>query len=280
MIALALSIVLSVSFGHVMKWAERRRAYALWVGAWNYFGATLACLAVTLTAAPPTRAIPFTLATGVGAGVCYLVSLLFYVAAIAAVGVGLATAANRLSVALPVGVALLVWHERLDSVQTLGLLLVALALPLLGRGQGGGRRGHLALLAGVLIPLFVVTGLGQLAARLYSGGAPAANTFLYLTCLFAGATVCALVALRLRPAALHGRDIGLGLLLGAVNVGSNLCLLAALRELPSAVVFAVSSSAGVVLAAVSGVLLWRERLNRGAIGGVALSAVAVVLLVQ
>lgn len=280
MIALALSIVLSVTFGHVMKWAERCRAHLLWVGAWNYLAATLACLVVTLSGAPPTRAIPFTLAIGLGAGACYLVSLLFYSAAIGAVGVGLATATNRLSVALPVGVAVMVWREHLDRWQTLGLLVVVLALPLLGRGQGDARRGGLALLAGVLVPLFVVTGLGQLAARVYSGGAPAANTFLYLTCLFAGAAACALIAVRLRPTVPRGRDIGLGLLLGAVNVGSNLCLLAALRELPSAVVFAVSSSAGVVLAAVSGVLVWDERLNRGAVGGVALAALAVVLLVQ
>lgn len=106
------------------------------------------------------------------------------------------------------------------------------------------------------------------------------NTFLYLTALFAGAAVSALVALGVRPIRLHRRDIGLGLLLGAVNVGVNLSLLAALRELPSAVVFAVSSSAGVVLAAVSGVLIWRERLQRPAITGVALAAVAVVLLTR
>lgn len=278
MIALALSIIFSVSFGHVMKWAERRRASALWVGAWNYIAATGACLWVMLAASPPSHGIAFTITTGLWAGVSYLVSLLYYFVAVTRVGVGLAAAANRLSVALPVVAALLVWRERLDGPQAFGLLLVILALPLLGRGGAASRRGDAALLVGVLAPLFLITGVGQLAARIFSGGAPAANIFLYLTCLFAGAGASALIALRLRPVALHARDVWLGLLLGAVNVGSNLCLLAALRELPSAVVFAVSSSAGVVLAAVSGVLLWGERLNRAAVGGVALAAMAVVLL--
>jgi len=277
-IALALNVLFSVGFGHVMKWANYRQANVLWVGAWNYIGATAACLVVTLAVPHPARGIAFTIMTGAWAGVCYLVSLLFYFAAVARVGVGLASAVNRLSVALPVVAALALWHEHVAEAQAVALVLAAVALPLLGSGQAGSRRGNLALLIGILAPLFVITGLGQLAARIYSGGAPATNTFLYLTALFAGAAVSALVALGMRPIRLHGHDIGFGLLLGAVNVGVNLSLLAALRELPSTVVFAVSSSAGVVLAAVSGVLIWRERLPRTAIAGVALAAVAVVLL--
>jgi len=250
----------------------------LWVGAWNYIGATAACLVVTLAVPHPARGIAFTIMTGAWAGVCYLVSLLFYFAAVARAGVGIASAVNRLSVALPVVAALALWHEHVAGAQAVALVLAAVALPLLGSGQAGSRRGNLAFLIGILVPLFVITGLGQLAARIYSGGAPATNTFLYLTALFAGAAVSALVSLGMRPIRLHGHDIGFGLLLGAVNVGVNLSLLAALRELPSTVVFAVSSSAGVVLAAVSGVLIWRERLPRTAIAGVALAAVAVVLL--
>ncbi len=280
MIALALSVLFSVGFGHVMKWATYRQANVLWVGAWNYIGATAACLVMTLAVPHPARGIAFTIMTGAWAGVCYLVSLLFYFAAVARAGVGVASAVNRLSVALPVVAALALWHEHVAGAQAVALVLAAVALPLLGSGQAGSRRGNLALLIGILAPLFVITGLGQLAARIYSGGAPATNTFLYLTALFAGAAVSALVALGMRPIRLHGHDIGFGLLLGAVNVGVNLSLLAALRELPSAVVFAVSSSAGVVLAAVSGVLIWRERLPRTAIAGVALAAVAVVLLTQ
>lgn len=279
MIALALSVIFSVSFGHIMKWAEHRRANVLWVGAWNYIGASLACALIAL-AFRPSAQIPFTVFTGAWGGACYLVSLLYYFSAVARLGVGLATSAIRVAVALPVAVALFVWHEPLHGVQVAGLLLVLLALPLLGRGRAGSASGGLALTAGLLAPLFIITGLGQLAARIYSDGAPAANTFLYLTCLFAGAAISALIALRLYPTTPRRQDLWLGLLLGSANLASNLCLLAALRTLPSAVVFAVASSAGVVLAAATGVLVWRERLSRVAIGGVALAAVAVVLLTR
>lgn len=279
MIALVLSVVFSVGFGHVMKWAEHRGATTLWVGAWNYISASLTC-ALCMLVAHPTGAIAFTIGTGAWGGVCYLVSLLYYFSAVSRLGVGLSTAAIRVSVALPVVLALVVWHEALHPAQLAGLVLVGLALPLLGSGRAGSPSGGLAMLVGLLVPLVVITGMGQLAARVYSSGAPSSNSFLYLTCLFAGAAAAALVVLSQRPVPLRRQDLVLGLLLGGVNVASNICLLAALRQLPSAVVFAVSSSAGVALAALTGMLVWRERLSRRAAGGVALATAAVVLLTR
>ena len=279
MLPLMLNIVFSVGFGHVMKWSEHRSASMLWVGAWNYLSAALLCGLITLIS-HPTGAVPFTVATGLWGGVCYLVSLLYYAATVARLGVGLATAAIRIAVALPVAVALLVWHEPLHAAQLAGLALVLIALPLLGGGRAGSLHGGVALVVGLLVPLFIITGLGQLAARVYSGGAPSSNTYLYLTALFAGAALSALVAVRVRPVRLQGQDLALGLLLGATNVAANVSLLLALRALPSAVVFTVSSSAGVVLAAVTGVVVWGERLSPPATGGVVLATAAVVLLTR
>jgi len=279
-IALVLSIVFSVSFGHIMKWSQQRKANTLWVGAANYIAASLTCAGIAMVVLRPTSAIPFTITTGLLGGVCYLVSLLYYFTVVTRLGVGLATSAIRLSVALPVAVALLVWHEPLHIAQAIGLVLVMVALPLLSRGQSTSSKSEGGMLVGVLVPLFVITGLGQLAARIFSSGAPESNTFLYLACLFGGAAISALVILARYRMTPGRQDLLLGLLLGAVNLGSNVCLLTALRELPSAVVFTVSSSAGVVVAAVTGVLFWKERLARPATAGVALAAVAVVLLIQ
>ncbi|HZS91598.1 MAG TPA: SMR family transporter [Chloroflexota bacterium] len=275
-----MSIAFSVSFGHIMKWSQQRKANTLWVGAANYIAASLTCAGLALVVLHPTGTVPFTITVGLLGGVCYLVSLLYYFTVVTRLGVGLATSAIRLSVALPVAVALLVWHEPLHVGQAIGLALVAIALPLLGRGQTASSKSQGGMLVGVLVPLFVINGLGQLAARIFTSGAPQSNTFLYLACLFGGAAISALVILARYRMAPRRQDLSLGLLLGAVNLSSNLCLLEALRELPSAVVFTVSSSAGVVVAAVTGVLFWREHLTRPATAGVALAAVAVVLLVR
>ena len=148
------------------------------------------------------------------------------------------------------------------AAQAVGLALVAAALLLLGSGNAGSRKEGMGQLLGLILPLFLVTGLGQLAARIFSAGAPAENTYLYTATLFAGAAIAALVALATRPVHPQRQDLWLGLLLGATNTITNLSLLSALRELPSALVFSISSAASVALLAITGVLFWRERLSR------------------
>lgn len=322
MLALIGNIISAVVFGHIMKLASHRRASLLWVGAWNYMTASAICLGLTLQS-PPHAAIGFTIATGGWAGVCYLVSLLYYFAAVARFGMSLATAAIRISVALPVLAALLIWHERLHPTQAAGLLLVGVALlglaadggsgtgrerharrtaspgsgdallldppPVVSKeyarlsagGQRAGSAGHRLdprILLGLILPLFLVTGTGQVAARIFSGGAPAANAALYSAAVFAAAALSAFVALAIRPAPLRREDILLGILLGATNATTNLLLLHALRELPSSVVFSISSAASVALAAVTGALVWGERPGRPAIGAILAATAAVALL--
>lgn len=277
MVALILNIVFAVLFGHVMKWAAHRRANLLWVGACNYGAGSALCLLLTALD-PPRTAVGFTLLTGAWAGVCYLVSLLYYFAAVQRLGMGLATSAIRVSVALPVAAALIVWHERLSAMQAGGLLLVATALLLLGTGDLGFNRRGAVQMFGLILPLFLVTGCGQLAARIFSGGAPAANAYLYTAAVFAGAGISALVALAIRPERPDRQDLLIGVILGLNNTITNVSLLRALRELPSAVVFSVSSAASVALAAVTGVLFWRERMSQPAIAAIVAATIAVVAL--
>ena len=309
MLALVGNIVSAVVFGHIMKLSSHRRANLLWVGAWNYLTASAICLALTLQA-PPHATIGFTIATGAWAGVCYLISLLYYFTAVARLGMSLATAAIRISVALPVLAALLIWHEPLHPAQAAGLLLVGVALLGLGAGGGGSQGGtgggvrvgavgsgggeagsgrvggsgggriDPRMLLTLILPLFLVTGAGQMAARIFSGGAPAANASLYSAAVFGAAALSAFVALAIRPAPLRRQDILLGLLLGATNATTNLLLLRALRDLPSSEVFSVSSAASVALAAVTGVIIWGERLSKPAIGAILAATAAVALLAR
>jgi drug/metabolite transporter (DMT)-like permease len=276
-IALTLSIISAVAFGHVMKWSTVRKANLLWVAACNYIGASIAC-SVALVFARPAGHIWFTAFTGAWGGVSYLVSLLYYFAAVRTLGMGLATSVNRIAIALPVAAALIIWHEALHIEQAIGLALVAISLPLLGSGKFRSANGGTKLLLGILLPLFVVTGVGQVANRIYNSGAPSNNVYLFLACLFGAAGISALIALHFKPVPLRRQDLCLGLLLGSINTSTNLFLLAALRQLPSAVVFSASSAASVLLAAITGVMFWGDRMSRVAAGGVVTATLAVVLL--
>ena len=277
MLPLILNVVLAVVFGHIMKLASHRHASLLWVSALNYLtagaGAVLAAVVVR-----PEGAIAFTIATGAWGGVCYLLSLLLYFAAIERLGMGLATSANRLAIAVPVAAALLVWHESVQIEQACGLALVCISLPLLAnveprrRGSGGITR------ISVLIPMFAITGIGQLSNRVFSGGAPAANAYLFLAALFGAAGISAFIALLRRPCPVRIDDAVLGVVLGIVNFAVNVFLLTALRELPSPIVFSVSSGGSVLLAVLTGSVVWGERLSGSAKIGAVVATAAVVLL--
>jgi drug/metabolite transporter (DMT)-like permease len=277
MLPLTLNVLLAVVFGHMMKLAGQRNANLLWVATINYLtagaGAVLSAAVVR-----PQGQLTFTIATGAWGGVCYLLSLLFYFAAIEQVGMGLATAGNRLAVAVPVAAAILVWHESLHPVQVVGLLLVAASLPLLANVRLGGAGDNGTALLRVLFPMFAITGISQLANRIFSGGAPAANEYLFLAALFGAAAISAFIALLLRPGSLRPGDVVLGASLGMVNFAVNIFLLTALRELPSAVVFSVSSGGSVLLAVLTGSLVWGETLTSSAKAGAVGAMVAVVLL--
>src|SRR5271165_5880601 len=112
MLALLLNIITGVIFGNIMKLAAQQRANLFGVAAWNYLTATVVCC-VLMVVQRPTGQLGFTVVTGLGGGVCYFVSLLYYFVAIDRIGIGLASATIRMSVALPVVAALVFWHEAL-----------------------------------------------------------------------------------------------------------------------------------------------------------------------
>lgn len=72
--------------------------------------------------------------------------------------------------------------------------------------------------------------------------------------------------------------VGWGIVLGVINYGSLEFILRAIGQLPGTVVFPVNNIAVVVLAAVLGVTIWGERLSQLNKAGLALAALALLLL--
>jgi len=101
---------------------------------------------------------------------------------------------------------------------------------------------------------------------------------LLLTVWFTAASLCCLIALGSRRVWPGWGDYPPGLVLGTLNVLINLLLLGALEQLPGAIVFPVSSAGGVLLVTVSSAFLWRERLGRVVLSGVAVSMLALALI--
>lgn len=278
MLALLLGTLASGSFNLVVRWAQERRGNLLTVGAINY---VTAATAYALLSALFSRHVPSpsTVVIGVGGGVAYVTAYLMLLPALQMRGVSIATAVGRLSVLIPVGLSLLLWHEHPALPQKVGILLAAGALPLLGYRPGEapseGRRSA-ALLAG----LFLLNGLCGTTLKAFQEWGEPVDRFLMLFLLFATAAAVAVGVCVAKRAPVARRDWAPGVLLGACNICGNLLLLLALHHIPGVIVFPFSSSVGLVYTVLMAHHLWEERLFRVEKTGVVLTTVAVLLLVE
>lgn len=274
---LALHIVGSVSFGHVMKWALRRNCSLVAVGAVNYVVASTTAFLFALLGRSPSLETAGYLAALLG-GLSYVVSYYFYYQSIRLTGVSISTSVIRLAVLPAIAASILFWGERPLAHQVVGIALVIVALPLLSRQPSDKSVNLGGPVWGWLLALFATTSGGSVAAKLFTvTGDPAAKPLL-LGFWFGAAAIVALLALRRQRLSPTRDDIPLGILLGLVNIGGNIAMLAALDYLPAAIVFPAASGGGVLLVAVTSAMLWRERLSRTALLGIAVSLPALVLV--
>jgi drug/metabolite transporter (DMT)-like permease len=126
--------------------------------------------------------------------------------------------------------------------------------------------------------LFVVVGLSDVGLKVRVELFPASDSGWFFAIMFATACViCLVVALiaRTRPSA---RSFGIGALLGTVNFGTAFFLSAALEQLAGFRVYTLNSVGVIIVAAILGIVLWREwpgRHNYIFLGG---SIAAIILL--
>jgi len=274
---LALQVTASVIFGHIINWSGRRRSNLVAVATINYFFATLVSYLANVSGRQFALG-PEILLPGIVGGVSYALSFFFYGQAIRRLGVSVATTAMRLATLPAVLASVFYWQEQLSLLQFSGIALALLALPLLTSHPGDKSVKLIGPTWVWLLSIFVVGSGGPLAAKAFQETSIPEAKPLLLTVWFAAALLCCLIALVSQRVLPRWRDFPPGLVLGALNVLINLLLLGALERLPGAVVFPVSSAGGVLLATVSSAFLWRERLGRVALSGVAISVIALVLI--
>ena len=282
MIYVLASAICSVLVSVLLKLARR---FGLDIGqavAWNYVAACV--LAALLLQAPlaPLRQPGAPWFALLGLGLLLPTIFLALGASVRHAGIVRSDTAQRLSLLLSLLAAFLLFGERLDAIKALGCVLGLLAL--LGMvwrsGQGRGEGGA----ASWLWPLLVFTGFGAidvLFKRVAAAGVPLGTS---LVAMFALALPVAFVLAAWRAARGGARftlrnALG-GLLLGLCNFGNILFYLRAHRALPlhPALVFASMNLGVVVLGALTGVLLFRERLSPVNLAGLLLALAAISLL--
>jgi multidrug transporter EmrE-like cation transporter len=273
---LLMSIVLSAAFGHVMRHAQHRRRYMLWVGAWNYtVAAALSWLWWALTPGAPMTG-PAAV-WGTVAGTSFVLSYFIMDPCLRQSGVGLTQAVGRLSVIVPVVASILIWSETPGPVRALGLVVALVAFPFIAAGRALPHDARGRWTAPLLVVFFVTQGIGGLAFKAYAqqsnaGGEPAFCAF-----LFTAASLGSVLAAGWKEP-VKTTDAVHGAALGAVNIAGSFVLLRALAALPGTVVFPTTSAGAILLSAGAAMVLWGERFRGKALIGLGLAAAALVLI--
>ena len=270
MIYVLLSVACSVLVSVLLKLARRFEVDVGQAIAWNY----------VVTSALTASLLQPSLATLREPGAPWLA----LAASVRHAGIVRSDAAQRLSLLLSLLAAFALFGERLTAPKGIGIALGLLALLCMvwRSGHGTPQRGA----GGWLYPLVVFGGFGVidiLFKRVAQAGVPLGAS---LQAMFALALLVAFALQLWRrtqgQARFTLRGVLAGLLLGLANFGNILFYLRGHRALPQhpALVFASMNLGVVALGALVGLLLFRERLSRLNLAGVALALLAIGVIAR
>ncbi|HEV2621465.1 MAG TPA: EamA/RhaT family transporter [Frateuria sp.] len=286
MIYLLLAALCSVLVSVLLKLARRLEVDVGQAIAWNYVVAVALSAWAFAPAAPSLRATAAVWPALLGLGVLLPTIFLALAGSVRHAGIVRSEVAQRLSLMLSLLAAFVLFGESLSAAKAWGIAAGLAALAGLVWRPSRGGAGTDADAGRWLFPLLVFLGFGVidvLFKRVAQAGVPLGAALL---AMFALALLVSLLLqgwrLARTNARLGRRSVAAGVLLGLFNFGNILCYLRAHQALPGrpALVFAGMNLGVVALGALAGLVLFRERLSRLNLVGLALAVLAIALLAR
>ena len=278
MVWLVLAIVLSTMFGHVMKWAVARGCSTAQVAAVNYLIASgaAALSAFLLHGFQYDRTV---FAIGLLGGLSYAVAVVAIFNVIRLAGIAVTGTLMRISTMVAVLGAIFFFHEMPSAVQWVGIALTVATFAILKPAEGEHieTRGRWPLVINAAL-VILGNGVGFLAWKMTHAHGCGDQLFEFQTLLFGIPMATCAFESAVRRQRVTRVAVAIGILLGAVNFASVRCSLEGIQSIPAVVFFPIYSCGGLILNAVAATVVWRERLRRRTIVGIAVAGVALVLM--
>jgi len=203
-------------------------------------------------------------------------------------GVTVTSLSSKLSVVLPTLAGVVLFHERLNFVATMGIVMALVALVLVVGGKKGdatdrvvtGGKGLLISLLPVFI--FLGTGTGDILMKLTEQQNTVGNlgfmiAFIYFIALLFGIGIVAYDLIRGKSKWQWKSALG-GIGLGVINYFSTYSVYNAMRCFDNVVLFPIYNIGVVSLTALTGWLLFKEKLTWKNYLGLAIAIIAVILI--
>lgn len=207
-------------------------------------------------------------------GALYLAGFVLLQRNIRVNGVVLSSTFIKLGLLVSMVVSVVFFGERPEAWQWAGFVLAVAAIVLMNYRPGEGKAGNMAS----LLLLLLAGGGGDAMSKVFEElGNPAfSDYFLLNTFLMALGLCLILFAIRREKAGIW--EVLFGLLIGIPNFFSAKFLLGALKDIAAVIVYPVYSVATILVVTVTGVLVFREKLDRKQWLALGMILVALVLL--
>ena len=196
-------------------------------------------------------------------------------------GVTVTSLSSKLSVVLPTLAGVILFSERLNWIATIGIILALVALTLVvGRKKQNDKSHKTNWILPILI--FFGTGTGDILMKLteQSNGSPDMSfmiAFIYFIALLFGFILVVYELIRGKSKWQWKSALG-GIGLGIINFFSTYCIYHAMRCFDNVVLFPVYNIGVVSLTALTGWLLFKEKLTWKNYLGLGIAIIAVILI--
>ena len=276
MIYLILAIFSSAMIAIIMRLAQPRVNNPTGLLASNYIVCTITALILSI---PELRGVSlqrlgFPMGLGTVNGLIYLSGFALMQWSTRHNGVVLSSIFMKLGILVSMLISVLWFREMPTGLQTVGFVLAVAAIVIINYTKGTA----LTRSSWVLLLMLCMSGMGDVMSKVYEvyGDPGFQNLFLMFT--FLAALILCLGLMVYKKERLGMQELMFGLLLGVPNFLCSLFILKALGTIPGVIVFPTYSVATILVVALAGLLVFREKLSKKQLIGAALICVALALL--
>ena len=282
MLYLVLAIVFSTGVFVAMRLFERFKLDNHQALMWNYVFAAGTGFLMCKQFDTPTQLVnePW-FGLSILTGFWFIFTYLLMTASTQRSGVTVTSLSSKLSVVLPTLAGVVLFSEKLNFVATMGIVLALVALVLVVGGKNATNKDiKINWLLPVLI--FFGTGTGDILMKLTEQQNSSDDmgfmiAFIYFIAMLFGFLVVAFDLIRSKSKWQWKNAIG-GITLGVINFFSTFCVYNAMRCFDNVVLFPVYNIGVVCLTALTGWLLFKEKLTWKNYMGLAIAILAVILI--
>ncbi len=279
MIFLLLSITCSVIIAHLFKYAEEQAIPMFGLFAVNYLVGSFVAFWGCSPGFRQQLSSPL-LILGALVGVLFVCSYVLMVLSMKKLGVTIPVSLMRLSAVLPTFGSMVFFAEIPEPLQVLGITLAFLSLPLASQdklllksipeifhnGFGWG------------LMLFVVFGITNFAFKMQRELISLSNPYHFLVIIFPAAFLVSGIMVLRQKIVFTKIIVGLGIILGIINLFSSYFFMEALQSFSGIVVYPINGIGIILGSALTSIFLWKERLTGTNYIFIALASVALLMI--